>query len=80
MDYILSFTPRFLLESAFDFVVLSIESDENIGSELPWQQLPKKKKKTNCICSLIVLLLACDQNLNYICYHDKVLHVYIKTF
>jgi hypothetical protein len=41
MDYILSFTPCFLSESAFDFAVLSIESDDNIGSVLPWQQLPK---------------------------------------
>ena len=41
MDYIWSFTPRFLYESAFDFAVLSIESDVNIGSVLPWQQLPK---------------------------------------
>ena len=38
---ILSFTPCFLSESAFDFAVLSIESGDNIGSVLPWQQLPK---------------------------------------
>ena len=38
---ILSFTPFFLSESAFDFAVLSIESGDNIGSVLPWQQLPK---------------------------------------
>jgi hypothetical protein len=44
MDYILSFTPCFLSESAFDFAVLSIESDDNIGSVLPWQQLPIKLK------------------------------------
>jgi len=42
MDYILSFTPCFLSETAFDFAVLSIESDDNIGSVLPWQQLPIK--------------------------------------
>jgi len=35
------FTPCFLTESAFDFAVLSIESGDNIGSVLPWQQLPK---------------------------------------
>jgi len=35
------FTPCFLSESAFDFAVLSIESGDNIGSMLPWQQLPK---------------------------------------
>ena len=44
MDYILSFTPRFLSESAFDFAVLSIESDDNIGSVLQWQQLPKMRR------------------------------------
>jgi len=38
---ILSFTPCFLSESAFDFAVLSIELSDNIGSVLPWQQLPK---------------------------------------
>ena len=51
MDYILSidlFTPRFLSESAFDFAVLSIELGDNIGSVLPWQQLPKNiRKQTN---------------------------------
>jgi hypothetical protein len=31
VDYILSFTPCFLSESAFDFAVLSIESGDNIG-------------------------------------------------
>ena len=31
-----------LSEPAFDFAVLSIESGDNIGSVLPWQQLPKK--------------------------------------
>jgi hypothetical protein len=41
MDYILSFTPRFLSEFAFDFAVLSIESGDNIGRVLPWQQHPK---------------------------------------
>jgi len=35
------FTPYFLSESTFDFAVLSIESGDNIGSVLPWQQLPK---------------------------------------
>jgi hypothetical protein len=44
MGYILSFTPRFLSESAFDFAVLSIESDDNIGSVLQWQQLPKMRR------------------------------------
>ena len=34
----------FLNPSAFDFAVLSIESGDNIGSVLPWQQLPKNKK------------------------------------
>ena len=35
------FTPCFLSESALDFALLSIESGDNIGSMLPWQQLPK---------------------------------------
>ena len=30
-----------LSESAFDFAVLSIKSDDNIGSVLPWRQLSK---------------------------------------
>ena len=47
MDYILSFTPRFLSEPAFDFAVLSIDSDDNIGSVLPWQQLPKTMVNTS---------------------------------
>ena len=51
MDYIWSiylFTPCFLSESAFDFAVLSIELSDNIGSVLPWQQLPIKPNP-NCI-------------------------------
>ena len=42
MDYVLSFT-----ESTFDFAVLPIESGDNIGSVLPWQQLPKTMVNTS---------------------------------
>jgi len=54
MDYILSFTPCFLSESAFDFAVLSIELGDNIGSVLPCNNF---QKKTEFFLSKVKILL-----------------------